>query len=147
MRFLQQTSVVVAATSAIAFSVGAAMAHGIASPFIMDDRAAYSGGWPATISHAARGNGTYCLTLKQTERNSGSASLTGHGTNQPFGTFFIVNHILVATIEQSGGSQNAGLVFIAPANKGNLGNGAFEQVYGGENFDSGKLTFGLKGGC
>jgi hypothetical protein len=121
-------------------------AHGIA-PLVIEDRAIYSGSWPVTVSKAARGDGTYCLILKETQRNAGSASLTGNGTNQPFGTFFIVNHLLVATIQQPGGYSDAGLVFIGPANNGNIGNGVFEQVYGGENSDSGHLSFGMKGGC
>lgn len=147
MKFLQLTLGIVVATMAMTFSAGAVTAHAIAPLLTIGDRVTYSGGWPVTISHAARGDGTYCLTLKETARNSGSASLTGNGTNQPFGTFLIINHILVATIQQPGGSQNAGLVFIAPANDGNIGNGVFEQVYGGENFDSGHLEFGTRGGC
>ncbi|MBV9718311.1 MAG: hypothetical protein JOZ77_03270 [Candidatus Eremiobacteraeota bacterium] len=147
MRFLPAVSSVVATTVALAVLGSAAVAHGIVPTFIMDGRVSYSGSWPVTISKAPRGNGTYCLTLKETGRNAGSASLTGNGSNQPFGTFFIINHILIATIQQEGGSQNAGLLFIAPANNGNVGSGVFEQVYGGENSDSGRLVFGTKGGC
>ena len=43
--------------------------------------------------------------------------------------------------------QNAGLVFIASAGHGNIGNGVFDDVYGGEAFDEGALAFGMKGGC
>jgi hypothetical protein len=100
-----------------------------------------------TVSRAPRGNGTYCLTLKQTSKDSGSASLTGNGSNQPYGTFQVLNHTLVATIQQPGEYQNAALLFIGPVNNGNVGDGFFEQVYGGEDFDSGKLAFGMKGGC
>jgi len=39
------------------------------------------------------------------------------------------------------------LVFVASAGHGNIGKGAFEDVYGGEDFDSGALAFGTKGGC
>ncbi|HMF27374.1 MAG TPA: hypothetical protein VKE42_01295, partial [Candidatus Cybelea sp.] len=93
-------------------------------------------------------NGTSCLTLTDDGSNgwkhSGSASLGG---SLSFGTFQVINHTLVATIEASGYGQNAGLVFIGSANHGNIGKGVFEDVYGGEDFDSGALTFGMKGGC
>lgn len=36
---------------------------------------------------------------------------------------------------------------LANNNNGSIGKGVFEQVYGGEDFDSGKLVFGMKGGC
>jgi hypothetical protein len=38
--------------------------------------------------------------------------------------------------------SDAGLVFISPASDGDLGKGVFENVYGGEDFLSGALTFG-----
>jgi hypothetical protein len=53
----------------------------------------------------------------------------------------------VATIQAQAYSQNAGLVFIGHASLGNVGDGVFEDVYGGGDFDSGALTFGMKGGC
>ena len=52
------------------------------------------------------------------------------------------------TIQGGGDSgQNAGLVFVAPASAGEIGNGVFEEVYGGEDFLSGALTLGKNGGC
>ena len=99
MRFLQRA--IVAAAAVIAVSSSAAVGHGI-RPAFTPDRASYSGSWSVTVSNAERGNGTYCLTLKETQQNGGSASLTGNGTN---------------------------------------------QVYGGENFDSGDLAFGSNGSC
>jgi hypothetical protein len=53
----------------------------------------------------------------------------------------------VATIQAQGYGQNAGLVFIGSANRGSIGPGVFDDVYGGEAFDEGALTFGMKGGC
>jgi len=39
------------------------------------------------------------------------------------------------------------LVFVAPVVNGNIGKGTYDQVYGGEEFDSGVLMVGVKGGC
>ena len=136
MRLLKPALTVVAAAMIVAESTGAAMARG------------YTGSWPVTVTHSQHSNGLYCLTLTDTSRRGGSASLTGPGSlNLPFGTFQVVNHELVATIQEPGGSQNAGLVFIAAASAGNIGLGAYDQVYGGEAFDFGALSFGTRNGC
>jgi hypothetical protein len=120
-------------------SASAAMARG------------FSGNWPLTVTQSQHSNGSYCLTLNDSGSigfpHSGSASLTGPGGKLPYGTFQLIDHILVVTIQQPGGSQNAGLVFIAPVGAGGIGKGAYDQVYGGEAFDSGALVFGTKGGC
>ncbi|MGA7354498.1 MAG: hypothetical protein WA431_15545 [Candidatus Cybelea sp.] len=151
MRFSQQIPTAAVAAMAMAVSAGAAMAHSLPMNLIVPESHHYSGAWPVTVSHAARGNGTYCLTLKDTGSqgwpHSGLASLTGNGSNLPYGTFQIINHILVATIQQPGAYQNAALLFVGPANNGRIGNGTFEQVYGGEGSDPGDLAFGMKGGC
>src|SRR5579884_1045248 len=126
MRFWGSILTTVAATVAMVDSSGAAMA------------ASFSGHWPVTVAHSQRSNGTFCLTLfdNGTSRfpHSGSASLE-EGGQRLFGTFQVINELLVATIEQPGGSgQNAGLVFVASANNGNIGSGIYEQVYGGQDF-------------
>jgi hypothetical protein len=114
----------------------------------------YSGNYPLTVTQSHRANGTYCLTLTDDGSlgfpHSGEASLSGEkvGGNLPYGTFQLIGQILVVTIDQPGDSgQNAGLVFTAPARNGNVGKGVYEQVYGGEEFDSGVLAFGIRGGC
>jgi len=115
--------------------------------------AGYSGNWLVTVSHATRSDGTYCLTLTDDGSfgwpHSGLASLTSQaGGNLPYGTFQVINHTLVATFQQQGGEgQNAGLVFTAPAKSGDVGKGVYEQVYGGEESDSGVAAFGTKGSC
>ncbi len=118
---------------------------------VTPDSRGYSGSWPVTVSHAARGNGTYCLTLVDNgnygARHSGSASVVMGSQKLQYGTFQVFNHTLVATIQQPGAYYPAGLVFIGSANNGSLGNGVFDQVYGGEAFDEGALAFGMKGGC
>jgi hypothetical protein len=108
----------------------------------------YTGNWPVTVTRSQHSNGTFCLKLVDNGDyqfpHSGSASL---GSKYPYGTFQVINHTLVATIEAQGYGQNAGLVFIGRAEAGNIGPGVFEDVYGGEDFDSGALEFGMKGGC
>ncbi len=140
MRFIERLSITVAATAvATVLSAGPAIAQG------------YSGTWPVTVSKSHHSNGTFCLTLhdggSQEWRHSGSASLVIGNTKYPYGTFQVINRTLVATIEAQGYGQNAGLVFVASASRGNIGKGVFEDVYGGEDFDSGALTFGTEGGC
>jgi hypothetical protein len=112
----------------------------------------YGGNWPITVSHAKYGNGTYCLTVKDDGSlsfpHSGFVSLQGPGGNLPYGTFEVIGHLFTVTVEQQGDTgQNAGLVFVAHAHNGALGNGVYDQIYGGEEFDSGKAAFGPKGGC
>jgi hypothetical protein len=113
--------------------------------------ASYSGNWPITVTNSQYGNGVYCLSVKDDGSlrfpHSGFVSLTGPGGNPPYGTFELIGHFFTVTVEQQGETQNAGLVFVAHASNGSIGNGIYDQVYGGEEFDSGKAAFGLKGGC
>jgi hypothetical protein len=111
----------------------------------------YSGNWPLTVTHSQHSNGKYCVTLTDDGSlgwpHSGGASVVVGGTPL-FGTFQLINHLLTVTFEDPGGTgQNAGLVFVAPAAKGNIGSGVYDEVYGGEEFDSGVLTVGKKNGC
>jgi len=115
----------------------------------------FTGNWPITITKSPHGNATYCLALTDDGSlgfpHSGSATLTGQtlGGEKLFGTFQVINGLLTATIQSQGGTgQNAGLVFVGhAAKKGTLGKGIYDEVYGGEEFDSGALAFGVKGGC
>jgi len=113
----------------------------------------YSGNWLLTVTQSQHANGTYCLALNDDGSlrfpHSGEASLTGQkiGGTLPYGTFQVIAHFITVTIEQPGDSgQNAALVFVAPASKGDIGKGVYDQAYGGEAFDSGAVAF-LKGGC
>lgn len=139
MRFLARVLVIALGAAALTSPARAATTQG------------YSGSWPVTVSKSHHSNGTYCLTLddggSQGWRHSGSASLVIGSSKFSYGTFQVINHTLVATIEAQGYGQNAGLVFVASATHGNIGKGVFEDVYGGEDFDSGALSFGMKGGC
>lgn len=135
MRLLQPILIAAVAVTAVVASAAPSVASG------------YTGSWPVTVSHSQHSNGTYCLTLTETSRNSGSASLVIGSEKFPYGNFEIFNHILVATIQAQGYSQNAGLVFIGTANRGNIGPGVFDEVYGGSAFEEGALAFGMKGGC
>jgi hypothetical protein len=110
-----------------------------------------SGNYPLTVTHSQFGNGTYCLTLTQFNGRGqppgGSASLVFGSTKLPYGSFEIINHLLVVTIQKQDGSQNAGLLFTVPVRGGDIGKGFYENVAGGDAFDMGDLVFGAKGGC
>lgn len=150
MRFMQSILIGVVATTAMVVSSGVAMAHGYSSNtmnMVVPESYSYSGSWPVTVTRSQHSNGTYCLTLNESGRNAGSASLVIGSQKFPFGTFQIFNHTLVATIQAQGYGQNAGLVFIGSASRGIIGPGVFDDVYGGEAFDEGALAFGMKNGC
>jgi hypothetical protein len=150
MLFSKRTLIAAGATMAIVLSAGAAMAHGYngnTMSMVVPDSHGYGGSWPVTVTHSQHSNGTYCLTLTASGSDAGSASLVIGSQRFPDGSFLVVNHTLVATITAQAYSQNAGLVFIGSANRGRIGPGVFEDVYGGSDFDSGALAFGMKGGC
>ena len=130
MRLSQLIPIAAVAATAMVAPAGATMAHG------------YSGSWPVTVTKSQHSNGTYCLMLGQ----NGSASVI-IGSRKYDGSFLVFNHTLVATITVQAYSQNAGLVFVGSASRGNIGKGVFEDVYGGSDFDSGALAFGMKDGC
>lgn len=110
----------------------------------------YTGNWPATVSHSTGSNGTYCLTLTDNGSNgwphSGQATTVEDGTTL-YGTFQLIGGLLTVTIQSYGSYEDAGLVFVAPASKGTIGKGVFDDVYSGEEIDSGALAFGAKNGC
>lgn len=149
MRFLQVILIAAFATLAIVVSASPAMARGYTSTMDMavPDSFSYSGSWPVTVTRSQHSNGTGCLTLTQNGGNSGAASLVFGSQKFTFGTFQIFNHTLVATIQAQGYGQNAGLVFIGSARRGNIGPGVFDEVYGGEAFEEGALAFGMRNGC
>ncbi len=135
-------------------AIAGAMATAIsASAATVPARQSYSGSWPLTVTLSQRSNGTYCLTLTDGGyfgwRHSGGATLvTSYGGKLTNGTFQLIDHTLVATVQQPGAYQNAALVFTAPAGHGTIARlGVYEQVYGGEESDSGVLTVGRKGRC
>lgn len=132
-------SIAAAAAMVMVVSAGPAMAQG------------YSGSWPVTVAHSQHSDGTFCLTLtdngQEGWKHSGSASLVIGSQKFAYGTFQVINRTLIATIEAQGYGQNAGLVCIGSAERGTIGPGIFEDVYGGSDFDSGALSFGMRNGC
>lgn len=149
MHFSRRILIAAVAVTAMVASAGAAMAHGYnGSPtnMMLPASRSYSGSWPVTVTHSQFHNGTDCLTLNGAA-NGGSASLVADGTKYPYGSFLVLDGILVATIVKPSGSQNGALMFIAHASRGQIGQGVFENVEGGSNFDAGDLTFGMKNGC
>ena len=53
----------------------------------------------------------------------------------------------MATIIEQLYGQNGALTFTASASRGHIGDGLYENIEGGSNFDFGALTFGMKNGC
>ena len=148
MRFMQRGIVVAVATTVLVASAGVARAHGYNSTismFIPESRS-YSGSWPITVTRSQRSNGTGCLTLSGGAR-SGQASLIFGGQKYSSGSFLVINGILMANITEPLYGQNGALIFTAPAHHGIIGQGLFENIEGGSNFDDGALTFGTKNGC
>jgi hypothetical protein len=111
--------------------------------------ASFSGSFPVSIVLPPQFAHTGCLTLVDDGtggQHSGSASLSGPmvGGQTLTGTFQVINHLFVATLES--GSYTGEVVyelFIAPANDGDLIKGVYEEP----GFLSGALTFGEEGGC
>jgi hypothetical protein len=148
MRFMQRLIIVAVAASAMVASAGAVRAHGYNGNIISMSAPAlfsYGGHWPVTITRSQRSNGTGCLTL--TGNASGSASLVFGSQKYPYGSFLVINGILVATITEPLYGQNGALMFIAHASRGEIGHGVFENIEGGSNFDAGALAVGMKNGC
>ena len=142
IRNMSSLVVVVLLLAAVGFAPSTAMAQ------------SYSGKWPVNVALPPHDGHTGCITLVDNGSNgaphSGSATISGSlvGGTLPYGTFQVINNLLVVTIQASSDTgSNAGLVFIAPALNGSLGSGVFENVYGGENSISGALTVGKNGGC
>lgn len=108
MHFSRRILTVTVAVIAMVVSASPVMARGYsdATSMLAPDTHSYSGSWPVVVTHSQHSNGTYCLTLTQNGRNGGSASLV---------------ITLVATIQAEGYGQNAGLVFIGSASRGNIG--------------------------
>ncbi len=139
MHSLQRASVAtVAAALAIAGATGAGAARGYDAPIATRS---YGGNWPVTVSGSHGFTG--CLELT----GSGSASITIGSQKFTNGSYFIANNLLVATISVEGYGQNAGMVFIGRANRDKIGNGAYDEVYGGAPFVIGALAFGMKNDC
>jgi hypothetical protein len=148
MRFTQQRITLAVASMALLVCAGPAMARGYngdTDSMFAPAARSYSGAWPVTISHSQFSNGTGCLTL--TGSTSGSASLVFGAQKYPYGSFLVIDGILVATMQEPLYGQNGALMFIAHADRGHIGHGIFENVEGGSNFDTGDLAFGTKNGC
>jgi hypothetical protein len=149
MHFSRPIMVVAVAITAMVISTGAARAHGYnGNAITMVDPAShgFSGAWPVTITRSQRSNGTGCLTLNG-NGNTGSASLVFGSQKYVYGSFLVINDILVATIVEPLYGQNGALQFTVPVKHGRPGEGIFENIEGGSNFDAGSLAFGMKNGC
>jgi hypothetical protein len=94
---------------------------------VVPESHSYSGAWPVTVSHSQFGNGTGCLTPTQ-GASGGSASLVFGNQKYPYGSFVVVDDILVVNITQPLYGQNGALMFIAHANRGHIGQGVYENI-------------------
>jgi hypothetical protein len=128
------------------------MAITLAALAVMSNAAmaqSYTGSWPVNVTLPPQFAHTACLSLVDSGTNgphSGSASLSGPmaGNVTLTGTFQVINHLLVATVESgSDTGEVVYLLFIAPAADGELGKGVYENP----GLLSGAATFGTKGGC
>lgn len=148
MPLSQRITVAALLAAAIAASTSPVMAHiNGSSMMVAPATHNYTGNWPVTITHSEFSNGTDCLTLTQGDGNGGSASLMANGQKYPYGSFLVSRGIVVVTITEPLYGQNGALLFIAHTNRGIVGQGIFEDDRGGSDFDTGDLTFGMKGGC
>jgi hypothetical protein len=109
----------------------------------------YTGNFPVNVKLPPQFAHTACLSLVDTGQDgqhSGSASLSGPmvGNTTLTGTFQVINHILVATIQSgSDTGEVVYMLFIAPAADGDLNKGVYEEP----GLLSGAATFGTKGSC
>lgn len=149
MRFSQRILIVAVGTAALVLSAAAARAHvynvssmNVISPALQD----YAGRWPVTITNSQFSNGTDCLTLSGNGK-AGTASLVAGSQKYPYGSFVVMHGILIANITEPLYGQNGVLTFTAHAGAGHIGQGIFEDLRGGSNFDNGNLMFGTKNGC
>ena len=114
----------------------------------------YTGTYPLTVTQSNHSNGTYCLALTDEvssgKRHHGSAVLTGGSLVGllPYGSFQVINHIIVASGEQQLSDGNtAGLIFAGAAANGSISTLVYDQDYGGQSNDSGMVKIGEKNGC
>jgi hypothetical protein len=107
MRLSQRILIAAVAATAMVVSGAPAMAHGYngnsISMFVPASHS-YSGAWPVTVTHSQRSNGTGCLTLSGNA--SGWASLVFGGQKYTYGSFVVIDDILMATISEPLYGQN-----------------------------------------
>ncbi len=110
----------------------------------------YTGNWPGTVTDSRGSNGTYCITLTDNGSlgwpHSGQATMVENRSTL-YGTFQVIGPLITITIESPGDYADAGLVFVAQASNGTVGKGVYDDVYSGEEIDSGVLMFGAKNSC
>lgn len=80
-------------------------------------------------------------------RGEASLSGTGVGGTLPYGSFELIRHTMLVSIDSPAGTGvDTTLIFTAHAENSGIGTGAYESAYG-ETIDSGVVAFGTKGGC
>lgn len=112
----------------------------------------YTGHWPYTISDSNGANGNYCLSVTDDGSfnwpHSGFGAVVDPNGISHFATFQVIGNSFEVAVQFVGGNgQDEGMVVTASAKKGSVGAGVFTDVLAGESVTSGKVTFGVKGGC
>jgi hypothetical protein len=108
----------------------------------------YTGHWPYTVTGSRGSNGNFCLVV--TDDGSFGWPHSGFGTSSVNGSSFATFQVIGNNFEvviQDQGLEVEGTVITASARNGSVGNGVFSTVLTGESEDSGKVAFGVKGGC
>jgi hypothetical protein len=149
MHHAKRTIIAMAVAAAVTASAGLAAApssSGNAVAMIFPETKSYTGVWSVTIAGSQFSDGTDCLTLNG-NTESGQASLVVKNQKYPYGSFIIVNGIMMVNITEPLYGQNGALMFAAPANDGHIRKGIFENVEGGSNFDYGAVRFRKNGSC
>lgn len=147
MSFAQRTMIAAAAALGVVASAGPATAHvNDASSSMVVPAVNFSASWPVTITGSQRSNGTGCLTLSG-RGSSGAASLVFGSQKYTYGSFLVSDDLLVVTITEPLYGQNGAIMFINHTRRSHIGQGIFENVEGGSNFDFGNLAYGMKNGC
>jgi len=141
---LTRPIVAAAAIAAVVYAAPAA-AHGYNGTFDPAMRS-FNGTWPVTITDSQRSNGTGCLTLNG-NATQGQASLVFGNQRYQYGSFMVSDDILVVTISEPLYGQNGAIMFISHVKRAQIGQGVFENIEGGSNFDAGMLAYGKKNGC
>jgi hypothetical protein len=127
--------------------LGAALAMAVSATASMAASGSYTGTWPLTITKAQYLNGTYCLTV--TDEGGGGWKHSGTATipEYTYGEFQVINGKFIADIVVPAQGQNEVLVFTANGHNGIIGDGAVQQISGGEPLYQGVMTVGAKNSC
>jgi hypothetical protein len=128
----------------ILFTLAAALSTVVSASTAM--ATSYSGNWPFTVIDSTGFNGNHCLALTDDGGFGWPHSGFGMLDSTNFASFQVIGNTIEVVVQDEG-QEVEGTVITAQAKRGSLGNGVFTIVLAGESVDSGKVAFGVKGGC